>query len=73
MAKPRLGPDQYLDMLNAELRKHEYFQQGMGFLPFPEGTHGADMSGYSVTGPYALMGVYAEAAHKVSANFDLLV
>lgn len=73
MSKLRLDPDQYLDALNAELRQHEYFQDGMAFVAFPEGTRGVEMSGYSVAGPYNLIGVYAEAAHRVSEQFDLLV
>lgn len=73
MYKRQLDPARYLDALNAELRTHEYFQSGMAFIAYPEGSVGLEMSGYSVTGPYTLMGVYADVAHKVAGQYSLIV
>ena len=71
MPKPQLDADQHLAMLNQELRKHEHFQEGMAFLPYPDGTRGRAMTGYSVTGPVNLMGIYAKVASSVATQFHL--
>jgi hypothetical protein len=73
VAKPRLNEDQYLAELNRQLREHEYFREGMAFVPSPEGATGRAMSGYSVTGPFGLLGVYAQVAHRVGEQFDIAV
>lgn len=73
VSKPKLNADQYLLQLNSELHKHEFSQEGMAFIPYPEGTSGNAMTGYSVTGPVQLIGVYAQIAHIVAAKFDLTV
>ena len=71
MAKPKLTPDQHIAELNRRLRQHEYYRKGMAFVPSPPNSSGRKMSGYTVTGPYGLMGVYAQVAHQVSDEFDL--
>ncbi len=73
MPKPQLNEDQYLAELNQQLRNHESFREGMAFVPYPEGTTGRAMSGYTVTGPFEFMGIYAQVAHQVAAQFYLLV
>jgi hypothetical protein len=57
--------DQWIAELNSELRKDKDYQYGMAFLPYPEGAKGSAMSGYSTTGPFGLLGIYARVAHKV--------
>lgn len=66
-----LNEDEYLAELNRRLRAHEMYREGMAFIPYPEGTSGRGMSGYTVTGPYELMGVYAQVAHSVGRDFIL--
>lgn len=73
MPKPKLNEDQYIAELNRELTKDEYYHEGMAFVPSPPGTTGRGMTGYSVTGPFHLMGVYARVAHKVAQEFELNV
>ncbi len=73
MSKPTLNEDQYLAEMNRQLSQHELFQEGMAFISYPEGTTGHSMSGYTVTGPFGLMGVYAQIAHLVGQQFDLTV
>ena len=62
MAKGRLNEDQYLAELNRRLKEHEMYEEGMAFIPFPEGSSGSGMSGYSITGPFNLTGVYPPPA-----------
>lgn len=73
MAKGSLNEDQYIAELNRRLTKHKMYKSGMAFVPFPEGTSGNQMSGYSVTGPFHLMGVYAQVAHSMEEDFTLKV
>lgn len=71
MPKPRLNEDQYLSEQNRQLLQHEQFRERMAFIPYPEGSSGCGMSGYSVTGPFELMGVFAQVANQVKQQFDL--
>jgi hypothetical protein len=73
MPKPPLTADQHIAEMNRQLRQQEYYRQGMAFMPYPEGATGRAMSGYSVTGPFDLIGIYAQVAHQVSEQFDLAV
>lgn len=71
MTKQALTEDKYIAELNKQLRQHENYQEGMAFLPYPEGATGQAMTGYSTAGPFQLMGIYAQVAHKVDESFFL--
>ena len=71
MSKPTLTPDQFIDEMNSRLGQHQNYRQGMAFVPYPEGSTGRSMTGYCVTGPFYLMGVYTQVAHEVIEKFDL--
>jgi hypothetical protein len=73
MAKGTLNEDGYLAELNRRLLQHEMYKEGMAFVPYPAGSSGAGMSGYSTTGPFHLTGVYAQVAHSVDRDFILKV
>jgi hypothetical protein len=73
MLKPTLTPEQHIAEMNRQLRQHEYYRNGMAFMPYPEGASGRAVTGYSVTGPFDLIGIYAQVAHQVSELFDLAV
>lgn len=73
MNKPTLSPDQHITELNARLQLHREYRVGMAFVAYPEGATGNSMSGYSVTGPFGLMGIYAQVAHNVANHFDLAI
>jgi hypothetical protein len=68
-----LTPDQYIAEMNRRLEQHSEYRKGMAFVPFPEGTTGSSMSGYSVTGPFGLMAIYAQVANEASQDYDLKV
>ena len=68
-----LTEDQHLAEMNQQLRQHEFFQDGMAFVPYPVGSAGSSMSGYEVTGPFELMGIYAQVAYWVGQQFVLVV
>ena len=69
----RLDAQGHIDLLNRELRYHEYFKEGMEFLPYPVAVADRALTGYSVTGPYELRGVYAAVAGIVASRFSLPV
>lgn len=68
-----LTPDQYIAEMNRRLEQHRDYHKGMAFVPYPEGATGSSMSGYSVTGPFGLMGIYAQVANEVTQDYDLKV
>ena len=70
MEKPSLTPNQYMVELNRCLRQHQDYRKCMAFVPNPEGATGSAMSGYTVAGPFELMGIYAQVAHEVAEHFD---
>lgn len=74
MPKQRVTEDQYLSKLNECLRVDEDYEQGMEFLPWPPGTSGKGMSGYTMTGRFTnwqWLGIYARVAHKVADEFEI--
>ena len=73
MAKPLLTPDQHIAEMNRRLGQHPAYRAGMDFLPYPEGSTGPGMSGYTFAGPFELTGVYAQIAHDVAQEFDLML
>jgi hypothetical protein len=73
MTKPVLTPDQHIEEMNRRLWLRCKYREGMAFVPYPNGATGRSMSGYSVTGPFGLMGIYAQVAHDVAEHFDLKV
>lgn len=66
-----LTPDQHIAEMNRRLREHSDYREGMAFVSYPEGTTGGSISGYNVTGPFTLLGTYAQVAHDVARDFDL--
>lgn len=72
VAKPTLTPDLHIVELNRRLRLHCAYRDGMAFVAYPEDAKGHAISGYSVLGPFGLMGVYAQVAHDVANDFDLI-
>ena len=71
MDKRRLTEDEYIAELNRQLKQHEYYKDGMEFLPYPANATGKNITGYSVKGPFKNIGVFAQVAHKVSEGNDL--
>lgn len=71
MSKRRLTEDELIEELNKRLREDDYYEQGMAFVPYPEGASGSEMSGYATTGPFHLTGVYERASHKVFDECEL--
>lgn len=71
MVKPTLRPYQYIAEMNRRLQEHKNYREGMAFMPYPEGATDRAMSGYSIAGPFDLIGIYAQVAHQISEQFDL--
>jgi hypothetical protein len=59
--------------MNRRLRQHELYRPDMAFVPAPKGAIGRGMSGYDVTGPHDLMGVYSQVAHVVAGEFGFSI
>ncbi len=73
MVKEVVSEDRYIELLNQELREHEYYQDGMEVIASPEGATGHDISGYSLRGGECWPKVLADVAHIVSQAYDVKV
>ena len=71
MKRRVISPDEHLRELNERLKEHSGYREGMEFRPYPEGSSGRAMSGYIITGPYELAGIYAQVAQSVCDDFDI--
>ena len=74
MPKQRVTEDQYLAELNRQLQEDEDFEEGMEFLPAPDGSSGRAMSGYTMRGKFTnwnWIGIYARIAHRVADDFEI--
>ncbi len=73
MGKQQLSESDYIAELNRQLKEDDYYEDGMEFVPHPEGASVSQMSGYSVRGPRTKIGVFARVAYRVSEKYDLMV
>ena len=73
MAKKVVSEDEYIELLNQELRNHEFYQEGMVVVASPEGATGHNISGYSLKGGEYWPKVLADVAHIVSQECDVKV
>jgi len=71
MTKQLLTEDEYIAELNKQLNQDEYYEEGMEFIPYPEGARGHEMTGYSIKPFFHKVAVFARVALKVSEHFDL--
>jgi hypothetical protein len=69
-----VSEDEYLNVLNSELRKETAYRDGMEFIAHPPGATGADITGYAWIGPMDVNpGVYARAAVRAAQSYSIQV
>jgi hypothetical protein len=73
MAKHVVNEDEYIEVCNEELKKHDYYKEGMEITGVPEGGSGSDMSGYSWKGPDTMAGIVSQVVAKVNEKYELRV
>ena len=73
MAMGVVSEDRYIELLNQELRKHEFYRDGMKVIASPEGATGHNISGYFLTGGNYWPKVLADVAHIVSKAYEVKV
>lgn len=71
MEKPKLNEDEYVAALNARLRQHPLYVEGMQFRAFPEGASGSAVRGitWGLEGPFVVM---AAVAQQVDEAYELV-
>lgn len=73
MGKITVNEDQYIAVMNEELKKHFLYESGMEIIGIPEGCSGSDLSGYNYKGPDAKMpGILHEIATKIDQQYVLV-
>jgi len=71
MEKPQVNEDGYLAELNKALQAHPNYRSGMKFLPYPEGSSGSGVMGFTWV-PMTEIGVFAEVSNGVMKAVDLV-
>lgn len=73
MTKEVVSEERYIEVLNEELKKHEFYQQGMEVVAAPEGASGHNITGYTLKGEKYWPKVLADIAHKVNEKYEVKV
>lgn len=74
MSKQMLNENQYLEILNRELRNDPDYREGMKIIGVPQGSTGSDLSGYSWEGPKEVMpGLVSKIVSLSKKNYELRV
>lgn len=69
----KINEDEFIRACNVELKKHDFFEEGMEIVPSPEGSRGAGMSGYSWKGPEDKRLVFSDVVRKVKEKHKIRV
>lgn len=74
MPKQMVNEDQYLEILNRELRSNSDYREGMKIIGVPQGSTGSDLSGYSWEGPDEVMpGLVSKIVSSLKKQYELRV
>lgn len=74
MEKILVNEDQYIAVMNEELKKHPLFEIGMEIIGVPEGYSGGDLSGYNHKGPESKMpSIVHEVSTAVGNSYTLVL
>jgi hypothetical protein len=73
MTRQIVNEDEYIEVCNEELKKHDYYEEGMEITGVPEDSSGSDMSGYSWKGHDTMAGIVSQVVAKVNEKYELRV
>lgn len=66
-----ISEEEYISQLNIELRKDDFYQEGMEVVAAPEGARGRNITGYTLKGGKNWPLLLATAASKVEKKYRL--
>ena len=69
-----MTPEEFVDALNSELQRQDWYEPGMRFMTYPDGSTGRAASGYTwVDGnqPMGSPGRFAQVASKVGQAVEI--
>ena len=67
--KSALTKEAYIDRLNEELRQHPAFEEGMMFVPVPEGAVGDAIEGYALLNMEGRKELFAAVSQRVFLKY----
>lgn len=63
--KQRVSPEEYISLLNEELQRHPDCEEGMEFVPSPEGARGGEIAGYTLKNMNGRKDIFASVSQKI--------
>lgn len=63
-----ISPDEFIFLVNEEMKNHFAYKQGMNAFLVPRGATGKTAQGYGFEPTSELPGVFADACHKVLSS-----
>jgi len=67
--KQRVSPEEYIRLLNEELKRHPECEEGMEFIPSPEGTSGEKIVGYVLKNMNGRKDLFAAVSQKIFLQY----
>jgi hypothetical protein len=67
--KQRVSPEEYITLLNEELKRHPECEEGMEFIPSPEGARGEDIVGYILKNMNGRKDIFASISQKIFLQY----
>jgi hypothetical protein len=67
--KQRVSPEEYITLLNEELKLHPESEKGMEFIPSPEGARGENIVGYILKNMNGRKDIFAAVSQKIFLQY----
>jgi hypothetical protein len=67
--KQRVSTEEYIALLNEELKRHPAREDGMEFVPSPEGARGEEIVGYVLKNMNGRKDVFAAVSQKIFLQY----
>lgn len=67
--KKLVSPEEYIALLNEELMRRPDRQEGMEFVPSPEGARGSEIAGYTLKNMDGRKDIFAAVSQKIFLQY----
>lgn len=69
--KQRVSPEEYIALLNEELKRHPGREEGMEFVANPEGATGKEVVGYTLKNLNGRKDLFAAVSQKIFLRYRI--
>jgi hypothetical protein len=70
MFKKVVNEEEFIELCNAELRRHPDFEEGMEIIDIPEDSYDFSMKDYRWKGPGSIQKIISDVVGKVREEYD---